>query len=167
MTDLIIREVTVSDSDELLTLRGLIDRETDFMLREADELPGREKHHEWILGVVANPTQAVFVAELGGKLVGYSMCFGGGLQRLSKTGTIVIGILKEHHRKGMGKELFEQIISWAQKQGFHRLELEVDTGNTPAIQLYEKMGFEIEGVRKDAVCIRDEYKDLYMMAKIL
>ena len=47
-----------------------------------------------------------------------------------------------------------------------RVELTVDFDNERAIHLYEKYGFEREGVQRKA-CVRDgEYIDLIMMSRI-
>ena len=39
--------------------------------------------------------------------------------------------------------------------------------NHAGIALYKKMGFEIEGVKKDSLLINDQYVDEYYMSKIL
>ncbi|GAE36015.1 acetyltransferase [Halalkalibacter akibai JCM 9157] len=49
----------------------------------------------------------------------------------------------------------------------HRLELTVVTRNEIGISLYQKMGFEIEGRKRDSLLINSEYVDEYYMSKLL
>ena len=46
-----------------------------------------------------------------------------------------------YRRKGIGRALLDAVIGWAKAQGAQRLELGVSEGNTPAIHLYEQLGF--------------------------
>ena len=41
------------------------------------------------------------------------------------------------------------------------------THNFPALALYRKLGFEIEGTAQYALCIDGKYIDLYYMSKVL
>lgn len=56
---------------------------------------------------------------------------------------------------------------WAKEHHLHRLELTVMRHNEKAISLYEKMGFELEGVRKQALYVDGIFVDEYYMGKIL
>ena len=47
-----------------------------------------------------------------------------------------------------------------------RLELEVFVDNEPAIRLYEKFGFTIEGTLVDFAFRDGQYVDTYMMARV-
>ena len=47
-----------------------------------------------------------------------------------------------------------------------RLELEVYTDNAPALRLYEKLGFSIEGTMADFAFRDGEYVDTYVMARL-
>ena len=55
----------------------------------------------------------------------------------------------------------------AQSNGLHRLELMVNYNNERAIRLYEKFGFEREGVKRDALRIDGHYIDAFYMAKLI
>lgn len=46
-----------------------------------------------------------------------------------------------------------------------RLELEVYCDNSPAVRLYKKFGFEIEGTMKGYAFRAGEYVDVYAMAR--
>jgi len=55
----------------------------------------------------------------------------------------------------------------ALKKGITRFELDVSVKNKIAINLYKKMGFLIEGERKNYYLIDGEFDDDYIMAKII
>ena len=48
--------------------------------------------------------------------------------------------------KGLGLLMLKEILSYAKEKGFLRVELSVLAVNEKAIRLYEKAGFEKEGV---------------------
>jgi RimJ/RimL family protein N-acetyltransferase len=56
---------------------------------------------------------------------------------------------------------------WANIQNIHRLELTVMTHNIAGIALYKKMGFEIEGIKRDSLLIDGKYVDEFYMSKLL
>jgi RimJ/RimL family protein N-acetyltransferase len=74
-----------------------------------------------------------------------------------------------HFGKGYGYQLLEEVKEWARQRGIIRLELDVDEDNPRAKRLYEKAGFEVEGVlRKLAYRQKEQrYFDNYRMALLL
>ena len=81
--------------------------------------------------------------------------------------TSQLELLKSERGKGIGAKLFEALEEWANQQSIHRLELTVMTYNTAGIALYKKMGFEIEGTKRDSLLIDGKYVDEYYMSKLL
>ena len=75
-----------------------------------------------------------------------------------------MGVHKDYRRQGLGTLLLESTIDAAKEYGIERVELEVYTSNTPAIRLYEKLGFIHEGVKKKARKLDGIYYDLKVMA---
>ena len=51
--------------------------------------------------------------------------------------------------QGLGKLLMKELLTVGRKNGVPEFTLEVRVSNTPAIKLYESLGFKSEGVRKN------------------
>jgi len=87
--------------------------------------------------------------------------------RRSHVGQLGMFVHDNYQNQGIGSQLMAAIIDLAENWlNLKRLELQVNTDNASAIHLYEKFGFEKEGIlRKNA--FRDGvYIDAYTMAKV-
>jgi RimJ/RimL family protein N-acetyltransferase len=82
----------------------------------------------------------------------------------SHCGTLGVGLLPEFRGKGIGCKLMQRTIDAAFAFGLTRIELTVREGNVNAIALYKNLGFETEGLHRNAVCIEGQYENLYSMA---
>jgi putative acetyltransferase len=87
--------------------------------------------------------------------------------RRKHVGYIGMAVRDDWQGKGVGTALMEAAIDLAENWlNLTRLELEVFVDNTPAIKLYEKWGFKIEGTLVDYAFRDGEYVDTYMMARL-
>jgi ribosomal protein S18 acetylase RimI-like enzyme len=107
------------------------------------------------------------VVEGGKKLVGYLLVEGNTFKKKHHCIAIVLAIMEGYRGQGLGSKLIQYIEVWAKEQHIHRIELTVNTLNQSAFDLYTKLGFEIEGIKKHTTLIRGEYTDDYMMAKLI
>jgi ribosomal protein S18 acetylase RimI-like enzyme len=82
----------------------------------------------------------------------------------SHWGTLGIGLLPEFRGRRIGRRLMQRTIDAAFAFGLTRIELTVRERNVNAIALYKSLGFETEGLRRNAVCIEGRYENLYSMA---
>lgn len=62
--------------------------------------------------------------------------------------------------KGHGQTMIREIIGYAKQQDFLRIELSVATINEKAIRLYEKAGFQKEGVFRKYTYLKSENRFL-------
>lgn len=60
-----------------------------------------------------------------------------------------VAIKEKYRNKGIAKKLMNSFIDEAKKRNIAFINLEVRASNEPAIDLYEKYGFEQVGVRKN------------------
>ena len=69
--------------------------------------------------------------------------------------------------KGVGTALMQAAVELADKWlNVSRLELEVYTDNEPAIKLYKKFGFQIEGTSVRADYRDGRFADIHIMARL-
>ncbi len=90
--------------------------------------------------------EAVFlVAEEDGSVGGFCI-----LRQFLDEGEIFnIAVSEKHRRCGMGEALLSAALREGALKGLRRVFLEVRQSNLPAVSLYEKLGFEKIGLRKN------------------
>jgi RimJ/RimL family protein N-acetyltransferase len=77
-------------------------------------------------------------------------------------------VAASHRRLGIGTALMLAAEDWAGRAGVTKLELHVFPHNAGAIALYEKLGYEREGLRRGQYASTDgRLRDVILMAKQL
>ncbi len=104
-----------------------------------------------------------FVALCDEKVVGWCDVAPAFAQSRAHVGVIGIGLLPEARHKGLGTSLMQAAMAKAWARGLTRLELTVRADNLNAIKLYEKLGFEHEGVQRRGSFVQGEYYDVCCM----
>ena len=163
-----LRNALLSDSARLVAFFQQLYSETNFMLFEPGEYTVTEEQHAHRIEEMArSDSGSMFVCESDGGIIG--MVFGNrGIARRTRHSLhVVIGVLQESVGRGVGRALLEALEAWARSRGVHRLELTVDASNHRAIALYEKCGFEREGLKRHSRKVDGEYADELYMAKLI
>lgn len=104
-----------------------------------------------------------FVALRGADIVGWCDISPRTREGFTHCGGLGMGVRKDYRRLGIGTRLLDQTLLRAKELGLERVELEVLSSNTPAIRLYEKAGFVVEGVKRKGRKLDGEYDDLVQM----
>jgi RimJ/RimL family protein N-acetyltransferase len=137
------------------------------LIEPGERSPDIEAELERIRNVRSRSNQALLVADIGDRLVGYIAVLGGPYRRNRHTAHLVIGVLEEFSRRGIGGALLDAAIRWAASAEFHRLELTVMAHHDTAIRLYERKGFFREGIQCHSRRVRDRWVDEVFMARLL
>ena len=162
-----IRDVRMQDAPALLELYQELDRETSYMLLEPGERDARvEAQERRIRDALDEPNHKLLVADADGELVGFVVALGGPYRRNSHKAHVATGVRRAFWGRGIGTQLFENLIRWAEETGLRRLELLVMTTNEAAIALYRKMGFEVEGTKRHSLLVDGELVDEWVMARL-
>ncbi len=86
-----------------------------------------------------------FVALENGEVIGFAI-----LETVLDEGNLLdIAVDKNHRRKGVGRKLFDNMLMVAKEKELSFITLEVRASSLPAVALYEAMGFEKVGTRKN------------------
>ncbi|MBV9926047.1 MAG: GNAT family N-acetyltransferase [Acidobacteria bacterium] len=125
--------------------------------------------HELWRRRVAEPGEGVhnLVAVVGERVVGMFSLHAFQRPRRQHAGEIGMSVHDDWHGKGVGSALMRAGIDLADNWlNLTRLELEVYTDNEPAIRLYERFGFEREGLLRQHAYRDGRYADSYFMARL-
>ena len=165
----ILRCPTKADAGELSKLRVKIDGETENLDREPGEgFLTKEDFERIIYEDTASKTTLFLLAEVKGKIVGFTRCEGNKLSRFRHKAEFGICILKECWGYGIGKVFLENVLMCANTAGIKKISLTVVETNGKAIELYEKYGFLEEGLLiNDRIHKDGSYYNTVIMGKFL
>ena len=99
------------------------------------------------------------VVEEKEKILGYC----GLLMVLDEGDVLNVAVRKDRQREGIGNFLMESLLRLSSERGVNIIHLEVRKGNETAIRLYERLGFERDGLRKGYYT--DPVEDAILMTK--
>lgn len=136
--------------------------------RYVGETPGkkttRKKQAEWFQAYQKNREKKFFTIFVDGVPIGFM-----GFSNISKThrhADLFLAIGESAYR---GKGYGEMSLKWLLRFGFqelklHKINLGVIDANLPAVALYKKMGFRVEGTMRDEVRIGNTWHAMLSMA---
>lgn len=90
-----------------------------------------------------NDCARFFVAERGGKVVGYL----GSHEVAGEIAITNVAVAPDARRQGVAAALLNAVAAYAKKHAVTRITLEVRVSNAPAIALYESAGYIKDGIR--------------------
>ncbi len=98
-----------------------------------------------LLKELENKIAAYFVATEENEVLGYI-----GIWNICGEGEVInTAVRKNKRRTGIATRLLDEAFSFCRENNIKTLHLEVREKNTPAISLYEKLGFIKDGERKN------------------
>ncbi|EEM16783.1 GNAT family N-acetyltransferase [Bacillus pseudomycoides] len=162
-----VRSAMDKDANDLSKLRLQIDGETENLDREEGEgFIDTTRFEEIIKTDTESPRNLFLVAVVNDRIVGFSRCEGVYLKRFSHKVEFGVCVLKEFWGYRIGKNLLKESISWANANDIKKMTLNVLETNDKAIKLYEKLGFEIEGILKNDKRLADgKYYNTIIMGR--
>lgn len=109
----------------------------------------------------------IYVAIVEGHIQGIIQIVGNLTPNLQHRAEISLGIMKKYEEYNIDTALLESAKNWAIQRNISRIELSVLKSNEFAIERFENFGFSIEGVRKNALQIENQFYDELYLGKIL
>jgi L-phenylalanine/L-methionine N-acetyltransferase len=144
---------------EIFACPGVVAGTLQLPLRSLEEV--RERFGE------RHPGMHSLVAELDGRVVGVLGLHVEANPRRRHCASIGMGVHDRFQGRGVGSALMAAITDLADNWlGLRRIELTVYADNAPAVHLYEKFGFAVEGTLRDFALRNGAYVDAYAMARL-
>lgn len=160
MSDVLVRAMVAGDVErmtEIYNQRNVAAMTLQILYTSESERAAR---------FAASDSQRMLVADVDGRVVGH-----GGLtlyaRRRAHAGSIGMGVDQACHGQGIGTALLAALIDLADNwYNLRRIELEVYTDNEPAVRLYKRFGFVIEGTHRSYAYRDGAWADAYTMARL-
>ena len=107
----------------------------------------------------------VLVAEVDGEAAGTAGLHPTGGPRRAHARALGMSVFDAWQGRGVGQALMLRLLEEAEARKLVRLELEVFAPNTRAVALYEKHGFQREGLRRQYAIADGGFVDAWVMAR--
>jgi GNAT superfamily N-acetyltransferase len=104
-------------------------------------------YETWIEKSCRGRADAVFVARLNGRAVGYVTCHLKASDGVANGSIGLIAVAETAHGKGLGQALIEAALRWFDESGVARVDVVTQGHNIAAQRLYQKNGFATCQVR--------------------
>ena len=152
----VFRSPRPEDAKALLHYMKLTTGETPYLLRTPEECTMTvQQEQDYIASSVLQEYDVMILCFVGGALAGNCRIVRHNKAKNRHRADVMIALCKEFWNLGIGTAMFREMIALARQWGLEQLELEVIEGNTRAIALYEKMGFETVAVTPNAIHLSD------------
>ena len=146
MKNIKIKKATVKDLDNILELSKLMMEFYHKIDPYYTIYSKYEDHREFYEGQLKKKNvRFVLAKNEDGEAVGFGQA---SIVSMPKTRAPKIGHLtsvfvkKEYRSKGVGKEIFKDIMNWFKKENVKYVELHVDARNKAGLNMWKKLGFK-------------------------
>lgn len=168
--EITLREAIPEDAEKLLQLSKQVSLETDFLIMDER---GMNLSSELLAGELAaiyeSESNYLLLAFADQEVIGAASIRASDEERIAHIGEVGVFIAKEYWGMGLGTLLMEELIDFANESSIiARLELTVQSRNQAAVHLYEKIGFETEGLlKRGAKSLQGEYLEVRLMSLMI
>lgn len=158
-----------SDAEKIVAFYNYVGGETSYLSFEKDEYPmDVEAQAESIRGLEGNETNIMLMAMDGEDIAGIATISSSHKVKARHDGGLGIVVAQRYQGQGIGTELIRRLIEWARGNGItRRISLDTRADNVKAVELYMKLGFIVEGCRRNATLLDEKYYDIYVMGMML
>jgi len=129
------------------------------------EAPSLARVRRFVLGNLKSGAPQ-FVAVDDGRVVGWCDVTPKTHETLRHSGVLGMGVAASHRGRGVGSALLRATVEAAEASGLARIELVVRSDNLPAIALYRRHGFAVEGCLRRYLVVDGAAYDALQMARL-
>lgn len=164
-----IREATKDDAQKMIDFYNVVGGETDFLSFGANEFKRNlQEYEEYITAISKEQNSIMLLALIDSEIISIATINSSQRERTKHVGTLGIVVSKKYTGLGLGKVLMNDLLEWAKQNGVtKKISLVTNETNTVAIELYKKLGFEVEGLLKQDNLINGNFNNTVIMGLLL
>ncbi|MGG2466481.1 GNAT family N-acetyltransferase [Paraclostridium bifermentans] len=161
----ILRSPIKEDAQAMIDYLNIIGGESDFITFGKNEFSMNveaEQNYIERINSMDNSKNVLIIIE--DEIVGIASITSVQKERMKHNGTLGISIRKKYWGIGLGSEIMAYLIDWAKSNKItKKINLLVREDNIKGVKLYEKFGFEKEGLLKKDICVNGVYYNTITM----
>ena len=164
-----IREASKEDAKHMIDFYNIVGGETDFLSFGKNEFIKNLTDYKGLVEATRDEDNSIILLiEIDDKIVGIATINSSPKARFKHVGEFGIVIAHQYCGMGLGRKIIDYIIEWSNSNGItKKISLVTSENNYKAIELYKKVGFEVEGILKKDNYVNGVYGNTIMMGLIL
>ena len=107
-------------------------------------------------------TACALVVAIGGLVRGFAVAVRGTEPPIAHTATVSVAVAADSRRRGCGRLLLGGLSVWARAAGLSKLCAGVVDRNDPALALFHRAGYAVEGIRRGQLALGGRLADEIM-----
>lgn len=161
----ILRSANKEDAKAMIDYLNIIGGESDFITFGKNEFPmSVEAEQDYIERVNNMNNSKNVLITIDNEIIGIASINSVEKERMKHNGTLGISLRKKYWGIGLGSEIMDYLINWAKSNKItKKINLLVREDNIRGVKLYEKFGFEKEGILKKDTCVNGIYYNTIAM----
>jgi RimJ/RimL family protein N-acetyltransferase len=161
----ILRSPNKEDAQAMIDYLNIIGGESDFITFGKNEFSmSVEAEQDYIERVNSMNNSKNVLIIIENEIVGIASITSVQKERMRHNGTLGISLRKKYWGIGLGSEIMAYLIDWAKCNKItKKINLLVREDNIRGVKLYEKFGFEKEGLLKKDICVNGIYYNTIAM----
>ena len=167
--EVIFRYPTHEDAKAIIDFYNMVGGETTYLSFCAGEYRvTEESQKEMIDEANSSSNSTMMLAVLDNEIIGIGTISSNQKTKGRHVGILGIVIAQKYCNDGIGKIMMDELINWCKMNGITRkITLVTAQDNQSAVALYEKCGFETEGILKNEILIDGEFSHLISMGLMI
>ncbi len=167
--NVVLREATKKDAQAIIDFYNLVGGETVYLSFGKNEYKVDVKQQENMIETTnSSNNNTMILATINEEIIGIGTISSNQKKKGKHVGILGIVITDKYCNLGLGKLMMDELINWCKGNDItKKITLVVSQDNPRAIALYEKCGFEIEGILKNEIYIDGDFFNLVSMGMII
>ncbi|KKY00061.1 hypothetical protein VN21_16290 [Paraclostridium benzoelyticum] len=161
----ILRSPIKEDAQAMIDYLNIIGGESDFITFGKNEFSmSVEAEQDYIKRINSMDNSKNVLIIIEDEIVGIASITSVQKERMKHNGTLGISLRKKYWGIGLGSDIMAYLINWAKSNKItKKINLLVREDNIRGVKLYEKFGFEKEGLLKKDICVNGVYYNTIAM----